>query len=65
VPRSANQAGLYRLSYVVFDAALLKPGQNTVSLQMGGPPFKSAGVNVRPNAAIMYDCVRLEVKEGP
>jgi rhamnogalacturonan endolyase len=65
VPRSGNQAGFYRLSYVTFDAELLKPGQNAVALQMGGPPFKSAGVNVRPTSAIMYDCVRLEVKEGP
>jgi hypothetical protein len=30
---------------------------------MGGPLFKSAGVNARPGSAIMYDCVRLEVKD--
>jgi rhamnogalacturonan endolyase len=64
VPRSGNQAGLYRLSYVGFDAGLLRPGQNTVSLRMGGALFKSAGVNIRPNSAIMYDCVRLEVEDG-
>jgi rhamnogalacturonan endolyase len=64
VPRSGNQAGLYRLSRVVFDAGLLRPGQNTVTLQMGGALFKSGGVNLRPSSAIMYDCVRLEVKEG-
>ena len=60
VPRSGNQAGLYRLSYVAFDAGLLRPGQNTVSLQMGGALFKSGAVNLRPSSAIMYDCVRLE-----
>jgi rhamnogalacturonan endolyase len=65
VPRSGNQAGRYRLSNVAFDAGLLRQGQNTVSLQMGGPVFKSAGANVRPGSAIMYDCMRLEVKEGP
>ena len=65
VPRSANQAGLFRLSHSVFDAGMLRQGQNTVSLQMGGALFKSAGVNDRPTSAIMYDCVRLEVEEGP
>jgi rhamnogalacturonan endolyase len=64
VPRSANQAGRYRLSRVVFDTGLLRPGQNTVSLQMGGITFKSGAVNFRPSSAIMYDCVRLEVKDG-
>ncbi|HYV38163.1 MAG TPA: polysaccharide lyase family protein [Gemmataceae bacterium] len=65
VPRSGNQAGRYRLNYVTFDASVLKQGQNTVSLQMGGPLFKSAGVNARPGSAIMYDCVRLEVNDVP
>jgi rhamnogalacturonan endolyase len=63
VSRSANQAARYHLNYVEFDADLLRAGPNTIALQMGGPVFKSGGVNTRPSASIMYDCVRLEV--GP
>jgi rhamnogalacturonan endolyase len=45
--------GQYSEQDIAFDAALIKQGQNTIGLQLGG-----AG-NVQKS--LMYDCIRLEV----
>jgi rhamnogalacturonan endolyase len=51
VRRAANRSGVYARYEFVFPAALLKPGANTVSLQMAG----NQGTN-----GMMYDTVVLE-----
>ncbi len=48
--------GQYSEEDVCFDAALLKPGRNTISLE------QSAGGNVQKS--VMYDCIRLELDDS-
>lgn len=48
--------GQYAEEDVPFDAVLLKPGRNTISLE------QSAGGNAQKS--VMYDCVRLELDES-
>jgi rhamnogalacturonan endolyase len=61
VRRSANQSGQYRLRLVQFDAALLKQGENTISLRLVIRPPDDNVKRDFPIAAVMYDCVRLEL----
>jgi rhamnogalacturonan endolyase len=73
VRRAANRSGVYARFEFTFPAATLKPGPNTVSLQM--PPSRRAAANNGPaganiptgqnpgsasNNGIMYDTVVLE-----
>jgi len=61
VRRSANQAGQYRLRLVNFDAAHLRQGENTVSLKLAVHLPDDKATRDYPIAAVMYDCVRLEL----
>ena len=63
--RSASQDSAYNLKLVEFDASLLKPGNNELTLGQSkmiaiptGEELKKAK---RPAGAIMYDAIRLEV----
>jgi rhamnogalacturonan endolyase len=64
VYRDANEAGQYRLREIQFPATKLKAGANevTLTLQKKLPP-KGAYEPVRlPEAAVMWDCVRLDLE---
>lgn len=64
--RSGSQDSRYTLRTLEFDAALLKAGTNTITLEMSGAkpiptdPAEQAKAK-RPPGAIMYDAIRLEV----
>ena len=71
--RSAGNDSLYQVKYVTFDASLLKPGQNEITLgDRRATPFPPAtstgptvydGIVVGTVGAVMYNSIRLEV--GP
>jgi rhamnogalacturonan endolyase len=52
--RSANQSGKYRSNEITFPASLLKEGKNEVTFDM---------TKVSSNGGIMYDMIKLEVKD--
>lgn len=70
--RSAVQSSNFRHHTIEFDSALLKPGANTVSLQLEARGlWKQAAADAvietepgvmpeTPSAGIMYDCIQLE-----
>jgi rhamnogalacturonan endolyase len=54
--------GVYQQREIVFDAARLKPGQNTLVIEM--PPGRRVDKPLGyPAAAVMFDCLRLELQE--
>jgi rhamnogalacturonan endolyase len=63
--RSGAQDSQYIVKYVSFDAALLKSGQNEITLGQEGMEKFSAAVlakEKRPSRYVMYDAVRLEME---
>jgi len=57
--------GLYQEQQIVFDAARLKKGANLPTLELL-PPGRAAHRRLGfPGAAVMFDCLRLEVTAGP
>jgi rhamnogalacturonan endolyase len=63
--RSGGVDSLYQLSYVTFDAALLKAGRNEITLgHAEAQPFPSRDEQMRGQVGeVMYDAIRLEVQE--
>ena len=63
--RSGGQDSLYRVEYVTFDATLLKPGQNEITLALADArPLPSPEEQQQGRVgAIMYDAIRLEVDD--
>jgi rhamnogalacturonan endolyase len=65
--RSGSQDSQYTLRYVTFDANLLKQGANQITLFMSRsipmPQGEALLKLKRPNKALMYDAIRLEVEE--
>lgn len=61
--RSGGQDSLYQLVYLPFDASLIKPGTNQITLALvGAEPFADPD-NARPGSIgyVMYDAIRLKV----
>jgi rhamnogalacturonan endolyase len=63
--RSGGEDSDYQIEYVTFDAALLKSGENTITLgDQDAQPFPTPDVQMQGHVgAVMYDAIRLEV--GP
>ena len=64
--RSGGQDSLYRVLTVIFDAALLKSGDNEIRLaHADAQPIPSPDEQKRGQVgAVMYDAIRLEVENG-
>ena len=58
--RSATRLSRYRQQRVSFNAALLRAGANTLTLQLSGRSNWSGTKPVSPAAGVMYDAIRLE-----
>ena len=57
--------GLYQERRLTFDAARLQEGANVLTLELL-PPGRAADHRLGfPGAAVMFDCLRLEVTAGP
>jgi hypothetical protein len=57
--------GLYQERRLTFDAAKLKDGTNLLTLELL-PPGRAVDRRLGfPGAAVMFDCLRLEVTAGP
>jgi rhamnogalacturonan endolyase len=56
---------IYRVEHVAFDAARLKPGRNTLAFAHARPLRLDDRGRPRdgPHTYVMYDCIRLEVRE--
>jgi rhamnogalacturonan endolyase len=65
--RSGSQDSQYTVRYVTFDAELLRQGANQITLFMSRsipmPQGEALLKQKRPNKALMYDAIRLEVEE--
>jgi rhamnogalacturonan endolyase len=65
--RSGSQDSRYEVARVTFDASLLKPGTNELTVGDTGaipvPDAEQRREQKRPPGAIMYDAIRLEVGE--
>ncbi len=61
--RSGGQDSTYRVEYVTFDAVLLKPGANEITLgHLDAQLFPSREEQMRGHVGeVMYDAIRLEV----
>jgi rhamnogalacturonan endolyase len=67
--RSASQDSRYTVERINFDAALLKPGTNAITLQHRSsqpipPTPEEIRAAKRPRGYVMYDAIRLEVDES-
>jgi rhamnogalacturonan endolyase len=63
--RRSGRHGLYQERQLVFDAARLKEGANLLTLELL-PPGRATDHRLGfPGAAVMFDCLRLEVTAGP
>jgi rhamnogalacturonan endolyase len=61
--RSGGQDSTYTVRYVTFDASLLKPGQNQITLgHTRAVPFSAPPERRRVFGQVMYDAIRLEVQ---
>jgi len=56
--------GLYQERVLSFDAAKLKEGTNTVALELLPPRSPMDSVIGYPGAALMFDCLQLELEKG-
>lgn len=63
--RSGGQDSLYQVRYITFDAALLKPGVNEITLgHKDAEPFPTPEIQMHGQVGeVMYDALRLEIQE--